>query len=96
MDILRQYPKPHPQTAGRVIDGEAILTLADSSEVNVLNRVGSRVFQLADGSRTIAEIAAIIAAEWGVTPTIAEQDTVEFLTHLAGRDVFVLSDTREE
>lgn len=95
-NLLQMYPKPHPQTAGRVIDGEAVLILADSSEVNVLNEVGSRIFALADGSHSVTDIANLIATEYEVSGEQATQDVVDFIRQMVDREVFVLSATRED
>ncbi len=89
MNISQIYPKPHPQTAGRVIDGEAVLILADSSEIQVLNPVGSRIFELADGQRSIADISQIIAQEYDVAPANARADVLEFLQQLVDKNVMV-------
>lgn len=94
-NIQEKYPKPHPQTAGRVIDGEAVLILSDSSEVNVLNLVGSRIFELSDGTHTIAEITETIASEYDVSVEQAEADIRTFLQQMINRQVMVLSDTKE-
>jgi hypothetical protein len=95
-NLLQMFPKPHPQTAGRVIDGEAVLILADSSEVNVLNEVGSRIFALADGSRSVDEIAELIVTEYDVSVEQAIQDVTDFIRQMVDREVFILGDTREK
>jgi len=95
MNISKMYPKPHPQTAGRVIDGEAVLILADSSEVNVLNRVGSRIFELSDGTSTIEEIAQTIAREYEVTYEQADLDVREFILQLVDQSIIVLEERKE-
>lgn len=89
MNISHIYPKPHPQTAGRVIDGEAVLILADSSEIQVLNPVGSRIFELADGNHSIADISHVIAQEYDVTLTDAYADVLDFLQQLVDKNVMV-------
>lgn len=94
-DILNLYPKPHPQTAGRVIDKEAVLILSDNSEVNVLNLVGSRIFELADGTRTIGEIAETIFSEYDVSAEQAQEDVTTFIQQMEKRQVFVLNEKRE-
>ena len=94
-NILNQYPKPHPQTAGRVIDREAVLILSESSEVNVLNYVGSRIFELADGTHTISEIAQIISSEYDVSAEEAQEDTIAFINKLEKRHVLILSHKKE-
>ena len=95
MNKTEFYPKPHPQTAGRVIDNEAVLILADASEINVLNEVGSRIFALADGSRTVGEIAALIGEEFTVAPDIALHDVVDFLDELVADKVMAYSKIKE-
>jgi hypothetical protein len=92
MTILQLYPRPHPQTAGRVIDGEAVLILSDNSEINILNRVGSRLFELADGSRSVEQLISIIVAEFDVSWEQAEQDVSTFFADMARRDVFILNE----
>ena len=92
MDANKLYPKPHPQTAGRVIDGEAILMLADDSEIQVLNQVGSRIFELADGSRSVSEIAQVIAAEYQIDEAEATEDALAFLRQLVAQNLMVFED----
>lgn len=94
MNISKMYPKPHPQTAGRVIDGEAVLILADSSEVNVLNTVASRIFELSDGNYTIEEISKIIASEYEVSEDQAGKDVTEFILQLVDQLVIVLDNQK--
>lgn len=96
MNISKMYPKPHPQTAGRIIDGEAVLILADSSEVNVLNQVGSRIFELANGNNTVEEISETIADEYEISREQADADVREFLLQLVDQSVIVLGDTEED
>lgn len=93
MELLQRYPEPHPQTAGRLIDGEAVLILAESAEIDVLNAVGSRIFELADGSRSTAEIAAQLAAEYDVPAAQATTDTIQFLSELVAQRILVWRDT---
>ena len=95
MNISKMYPRPHPPTAGRVIDGEAVLILADSSEVNVLNQVGSRIFELSDGSRSIEDITMIIAEEYEVSVEQADIDVREFILQLVDQSIIILDEIRE-
>ena len=76
-------PTPHPQVAARVVDGSAVIVLADTGEVNVLNAVGTRVWELCDGSRSARQIAEQIEAEFEVSPEEARRDVEEFLESLA-------------
>lgn len=76
------YPVPHPQVATRVVDGSAIIVLADSGEVTVLNPVGTRIWELVDGTRSVREIADAIQAEFEVSQEDAQRDVQEFLQTL--------------
>lgn len=86
------YPAPHPQVAWRMIDGEALLVLADAGEVAVLNGVGSRIWQLADGSRSIDDIITVIVAEYDTTADEAGRDVVDFIEQLVKEHILVLSE----
>lgn len=90
--MLQKHPKPHPQTAGRVIDGEAVLILSDDSETMVLNGVGSRIFELAKGELTIETIATMIADEYDVDPTTAQDDVINFIQSLVSQNVLILEE----
>lgn len=90
---LHKFPVPHPQVAVRVVDGEAVVILADSGNVNVLNPVGTRIWELADGSRSVLQIADAIVAEYEVTPEAALQDVTEFVQKLVEVRALTLQDT---
>jgi hypothetical protein len=91
MDRL-QLPTPHPQVAATVVDGQAVIVMADSGQVTVLNDVGTRIWQLSDGKRSIDEIVQAIMAEYEVTPDVAWQDAETFLTRLVEVQAIVLRD----
>ena len=79
---LSKIPSPHPQVAARTVDDAAVIVLADSGEVTVLNAVGTRVWELLDGSRSVAEIIDAIEAEYEVSAEQAQQDVTDFLQTL--------------
>ena len=89
---LSKYLIPHPQVAARVVDGSAVIVLADAGEVNVLNPVGSRVWELADGTRTGQAIIERIVAEYDVTAEQAAQDAQSFLQTLLDANAITLQD----
>ncbi len=88
-------PIRHPQIASRVVEGQEIILYADSGEVTVLNDVGTRVWELIDGARSVDDIIGVIAGEYVVERAIAERDVAEFLQDLARREAIIMSDTRE-
>ena len=78
-----KYPALHPQVAMQIVDGSAVIVLADSGEVLVLNEVGTRIAELADGRRSVDEIADAIHCEYEVSADEARRDLETFLETLA-------------
>jgi hypothetical protein len=77
-------PVLHPQVAMQSVDGLAVIVLADSGEVIVVNEVGTRVLELIDGERSAEEVAGAIESEYQVTAEEARADLEDFLQMLAG------------
>ena len=87
-----KIPTPHAQVATRTVDGAAVIVLADSGQVNVLNSVGTFIWEFVDGSRSVQEIADALRAEYDVTAEQALQDVSDFLQTLVDSQVVVLED----
>lgn len=87
-----KYPVQHPQVAARTVDDSAVIVLSDTGEVTVLNEVGTRVWELADGSHSVGEIIQIIAAEYEVTPDQAQHDVIEFVQSLIEAGALLIED----
>jgi hypothetical protein len=79
---LNSYPVPAEQARGRRLEHEAVVVLPDRGQVKVLNEVGAHIWSLADGSRSVSEIVAVICREYHVPPATAEADTLKFLAEL--------------
>lgn len=80
---MNQYPVLHPQVASRTVEEQAVVVLSDAGEVTVLNPVGTRVWELIDGKRSVEDIAAEIVAEYGASPDVVRRDVQEFVQGLA-------------
>src|SRR5262249_11838061 len=65
---LRAVPRRSPNSAYRIYDGQATIVLPDRAEVNVLNEIGSLVWDRMDGRRTVAQLIEAVVAEFDVTP----------------------------
>lgn len=88
-DPLQRKPSHHPRTASRVFSGEAVVITPAENKVRMLNPVGSRIWQLADGSRSVAEIVGLLTDEYEVEPARAERTTLELLETLAAKELIV-------
>jgi len=74
-------------TAWRVIEGEAVILSLDSKVFRGLNAVGSRVWELIDGRRSVDEIVTRIVAEFEVTPEVAARDVGAFVDQLLDKQL---------
>lgn len=70
----------------QVGDGEVLLHL-ESGQYHGLNRTGSRIWALIDGERTIAAIAAELAASLADAPEALEDEVARFVAALRHRDL---------
>lgn len=82
-------PAKAPSTASRVIEGEAVILSMDTKVLRGLNPVGSRVWELIDGARSVAEIARLIAGEFDATPEQAEADVRRFVDELLAQGLVI-------
>jgi hypothetical protein len=73
------------QTAG---DSVLLLT-GDTGEYYTLNDVGGRIWELCDGERSVAEIAAVIGDEFEAPPEVIQADTLDVLEELAGEGLVI-------
>jgi len=84
---LNAIPVKSSHTASQVIDGEAVILDIPGKTLRGLNSVGSRIWELVDGARTLNEIAQVVAREYGRADTEMQQDVVVFFGELAERRV---------
>jgi hypothetical protein len=91
MISLDSYPVPNPAVVGRIVEGEAVLVLAEQGQVKVLNETGARIWALADGTRTLRQIAATLCKGYEIDPSQAETDVLDFTAQLAERGIVSLA-----
>jgi len=69
--------------AWRMIDGEAVIITPADSTMHTLNDVGTRIWELMTGTRSLHEVAGVLCAEFEVDRERAEKDTLWFTECLA-------------
>ena len=69
-------------------DPRAVQALADGAEHD-LNEVGSRIWELCDGARSVSEIAALIEEEFEVDTATALADCVDFVQGLLAQKLLL-------
>jgi hypothetical protein len=74
-----------PTTASRIIEGEAVILSLDTKVLRGLNPVGSRVWELIDGQRSVEEIVGLVVQEFDVALQEAAGDVQAFVQELLDR-----------
>lgn len=72
--------------AWRIIGDEAVLLSAEDSSVHSLDAVGTRIWELCDGEKTVSEIVDQVVSEFEVDRETAEKDVVEFIEELMQKE----------
>jgi hypothetical protein len=77
-------------TVFRVIDGVALVADAAEGKLRTLNRVATFIWERADGSRTLAELARAVCQEFDVDYARAARDVEAFAAELIDRGMLVV------
>jgi hypothetical protein len=78
-------PRPADRCAWQVVEGEAVLLDLEGRTILGLNAVGSFVWPLLDGRRSVAELGDAVAARFAVDADRARRDVAGFLGELSTR-----------
>jgi len=84
---LDSIPQRSPIVVSRLLDQEMVLVHPVQGKVRVLNSVGARVWELADGQHTLNDIIQTIATEYQVDTARVEVEVPAFCEELAQRGV---------
>jgi hypothetical protein len=90
-------PTRHPASSSRTIDGQAVIAISELAQIHILNDVGTRVWNLIDGSRTVSEITTIVRQQLtdegyeGVSSDVAS-DIESFLEAMAASGMVSLGE----
>jgi hypothetical protein len=89
--FLDHYVKLADHLAWKMVDNEAVVLDLREISYFTLNDVASRVWQCADGRRTIEEIVMIIAGEYAGDADQVRSDITALLGNLADRHLVEFS-----
>ena len=90
------YPFPHEQTAFTFADDQAVIIMADTGQVTVLNKVATRVWQLADGKHNLEAVEEILCKEFEATKEIIHSDVENFIQEMIDIGAIVLLEEPSE
>ena len=88
--VLSDTPRRAAGVRSRTLDGEAVLVHPGQGQVVVVNGVGTRLWELADGQHTVSGMAQMLAGEYEVSLGKAEADALAFCHDLVGRGLLIL------
>lgn len=80
--LERTYIRRRSDIASRIIEGEAIIVKIKTGENYSLNHVGALVWQMADGTHTLADIVTAIVDRYDITVDQAQADLSELVSEL--------------
>ena len=80
---LDSRPKPRERVIAQSAADTIVVLAPDSGEYYALSEVGARVWDLCDGTRTVAELVALLSEEYDAPRAAIESDVLELLTELA-------------
>lgn len=75
----------------REIKGEVVILTADGREIHTLNKVGSAIWELADGRRNIKELITQICKRFDVRFEVAQADVQEFAEQLVAKKILQIT-----
>lgn len=82
----RQRDKVIKQTTSDTL----VLVNMDDGQCYGLNEVGGRLWELCDGTRSVAEVVAILSREYEAPEDLVAADVVEILEELVGEKLVVM------
>lgn len=82
--MFEKVYRRNPDIVYREIAGEYILVpihhqAGEADSIYVLNETGTRIWELVDGKRTLADIAGLITAEFDVDENTLADDLLEYV-----------------
>jgi hypothetical protein len=97
MNTLTKCYSKDSDLVTRCVAGETIIVpiknkVGDLDSIYTLNEIGTMIWELIDGKKTVSEIAEAVCNTYEVTPEPALKDTFEFLSILKEAGLLRISD----
>ena len=89
-------PLPRPVRSSRILaqqaQGATVLLSLDEGTYFSLNDVGAVVWEMCDGTHTLAEVVEAVCAEFDAPPDVVTSDVVALVEELASERLVVYPD----
>lgn len=96
MVSLHNYPARSDDLVWRAIDGEVVILTTDGNEIHTLNRVGSAIWELSDGTKNLEEIASLICDRFEVSSEESHADVLEFAEELSLKNILQVTEGTDD
>ncbi|MDY6932297.1 MAG: PqqD family protein [Halobacteriota archaeon] len=94
MVSLESYPLRSEELVWRVIEDEIVILTSDGREIHTLNKVGGSIWEMADGTMSLDDIASKICDLFDVSLETAREDVIEFAKELSDKNILNIKDSR--
>ena len=85
------YLRQNPDTPARTIDGEAIVITPGDSTLHTLNSTATFIWDRADGTRTLRQIAAQLLDEFDIDEATLRADAAGFVLDAVTRGLLLVT-----
>jgi hypothetical protein len=92
MDILSKAIVQSNGLVSRIIDGEAFLMTEDGKKVHMINKVGTLIWECADGNVLIEKIISKILKRFDIDAETAKNDCLEFIHELVDSKMLTITE----
>jgi coenzyme PQQ biosynthesis protein PqqD len=82
-------PRRQEQIIVQKASKDVLLFSMDNGSYYALNEVGNRIWELCDGTHTVAELVCMLAKEYNASAEIIETDILELLEDLRSKNLIV-------
>lgn len=89
--MLDMYVAQNEEVAYRIIDDEAVILTPEDGMLHNLNPVATRIFELANGKRTVKDIINRILGEFQADEKVVTRDVSNFIEDLMHKKMMILS-----
>lgn len=96
MVSLDSYPCRSDELVWRVIGDEVVILTADGHEIHKLNKVGSAIWDLVDGTKNIKEIISLIRERFDISFEVAQADVLDFAKKLVAKKILQITNAEAE
>jgi len=82
MNFKRTIPTPHSDVHYSLLDKKAVLLNLNDGVYHSLNPLGTLIWTLCDGKRSLQDILASVCSQYDVPEETAKQDLLQLMTRL--------------